>query len=760
MVRLHLTVKGIVQGVGFRPFVHLLAERLELAGWVLNSPAGVEIEVEGERAPQFLEELQRHPPILAVVERVEVEELPPLGLEGFAIRESLHEEEPVTLIPPDVAVCPDCLREMNDPADRRYRYPFLNCTNCGPRFTIIEHLPYDRRQTAMKSFPLCPDFAREYGDIHDRRYHAQPVACPRCGPQLELIEGDRHWEREEAMVRARQLLQEGKILAVKGLGGFHLACDATNEGAVCELRRRKGRPAKSMAVMVPSIVEARTVAEVSQSAENLLESWQRPIVLLPRKGNALAPSLAPDTGRIGLMLPYTPLHHLLLPGFRALVMTSANEPEEPLVATNAEAQEMLGGIADAILQHDRPIVQRLDDSVLASTDCGSMSRPLMVRRARGYAPGPFRLPRPFPSLLATGSELKNTFCLSKGETLFLSHHIGDLMNWETYQHFQRSIAHLEELYALQPEVVAYDLHPQYLATRYALSLPVARKIGVQHHHAHIAAVLFEAQDRGPVIGVACDGTGYGEDGAIWGMEFFSSTQGSSERLGQLAYVPMLGNEEAVRQPWRMAASQLFRALGEEAFPLLETLFPSFPASQWGILYRQWCSGFNAPLTSSAGRLFDAASALLGFNGRTTYEGQAAVRLEGLAGDASIATPLELPATSTIPFQLDPGPLLVELARRVLHGADRPALALGFHRSVSRAMLEGCRTIRAQRGLETVVLSGGVFQNMLLLEDLERLLRVDGFRLLLPSKLPLNDGGVSVGQAATAFARLEEEARCV
>lgn len=754
--RLHIHVEGIVQGVGFRPFVHLLAERLNLAGWVLNSSAGVEIEVEGERVQEFLEELRQRPPPLALLEQVEAEPLPPIGAQGFQILSSNDDEAPITLIPPDVATCPDCLREMNDPADRRYHYPFLNCTHCGPRFTIIERLPYDRARTAMKGFPLCPDCAREYADLRDRRYHAQPVACPHCGPRLKLIEGARHWDGEQALEGSRQLLEDGRILAVKGLGGFHLATDATCEEAVRRLRRRKGRPAKSLAVMVPSLTEAREIAELSPLAEELLLSWQRPIVLLPRREGILAPSIAPDNGWVGVMLPYTPLHHLLLPGFTALVMTSANESEEPIVAGNEEALTKLEGIADAFLLHDRPIIQRLDDSVQVIVG----SRPMMVRRARGYAPGPFRLARAFPPTLASGPELKNTFALSKRGVLFLSHHIGDLQNLETYQHYLRSIAHLEELYALEPEVVAHDLHPQYLSTRYALSLPAGRKVAVQHHHAHIAAVLFEAGEAGPAIGVACDGTGYGEDGAIWGMEFFLSSRGSSKRLGHLAYVPLLGSEEAVRQPWRMAASHLFAAIGEGALPLLVRLFPKQLPSTWEVLWRQWRAGFHSPPTSSAGRLFDAASALLGFPGAISYEGQAAIRLERLAeqGRHSPSIPLSLPIREGAPFLLDPSPLIVALAERVAadEAIDRSALAFGFHLALADAIVASSKRIRLEHSLSLVVLAGGVFVNVLLLQMTQEMLEAEGFRVLVPQRLPPNDGAIAVGQAVTAFARLEEE----
>jgi len=752
MVRLRIRAEGVVQGVGFRPFVHNLALKYNLKGWVLNSPSGVLIEVEGEEAPLFLRELQSNPPPLAVLESLKVEELEPAGYSEFQIRSSQTEEEPITLIPPDVATCEDCLREMKDPSDRRYRYPFINCTNCGPRFTIIESLPYDRSRTTMKEFVMCPDCEREYHDIQDRRYHAQPVACPRCGPRLSLKEKERILWEEEALNRAKDLLKQGKIIAIKGLGGFHLACDATQEQAVVELRKRKGRPSKALAIMVPSMEMAQNLARVSEEAQRELTSWRRPIVILPKREDApLAPSLSPDNNRIGIMLPYTPLHHLLLEDFQALVMTSANESGEPLVASNNEALEKLSHVADAFLWHDREIAQRLDDSVVASYPGGIQ----MIRRARGYAPSPFKLWADFPSVLATGAEMKSTFSLTKRNNLFLSHHIGDLENWESFDHFLQSLSHLKKLYQIDPEIVAYDLHPQYLATQYALSLKVSEKFPVQHHHAHIASVLFENQIFHPVIGIACDGTGYGDDGAIWGMEFFIADLRSYQRFGHLDYLPLLGGEKAIIFPWRMAVSHLLNAEGGSlTLPL--KVFPQIRRDKLEILEAQWRKGFGSPPTSSAGRLFDAVSAILGFKTEISYEGQAAIILEKEAEKGSKIVPLNFPNKEQDRFLLDPTPLIRELAYRRLKGEDPRDLALSFHEAFAQGILEGCRWGRERYGINQVALSGGVFQNVLLLTRLLEMLDKDGFKVLLPRKLPVNDGAISVGQVAVACAKLEEK----
>jgi len=752
MLRLRIRAEGVVQGVGFRPYVHHLALKYNLKGWVLNSPSGVLIEIEGERALLFLKELRENPPPLAILDSLETEELEPAGYTEFEIRSSQFEEEPITLIPPDVATCEDCLREMKDPGDRRYRYPFLNCTNCGPRFTIIEALPYDRARTSMKKFSMCPDCAREYQEITDRRYHAQPVACPECGPRLSLKEGEVFFFAEEALKRAKQLLKEGKILAIKGLGGFHLACDATKEEAVRTLRVRKGRPSKSMAIMVPFLEVAESLALIPEEAKKELTSWRRPIIIFPRKeGTKLAPSLSPDNNRIGIMLPYTPLHHLLMEDFQALVMTSANESGEPLVASNEEALTKLSQVADAFLFNDREIVQRLDDSVLSSYGKGIQ----MVRRARGYAPSPFKLWRNFPSVLATGAEMKNTFALTKKNYLFLSHHIGDIENWESYEHFLQSLSHLKDLYQIEPEIVAYDTHPQYLVAQYALSFPAAKKVPVQHHHAHIASVLFEHRIFQPVIGVACDGTGYGDDGAIWGMEFFIADLWSYRRFGHLDYLPLLGGEEAIRQPWRMAVSHLLNAeAGSLVLPL--KVFPEIGEEKMEVLEAQWRKGFGSPPTSSAGRLFDAISSILGLSKEISYEGQAAIILEREAEKGGNIIPLNFPNKEKESFLLDPAPMIRELSYRKLRGENPRDLALSFHEAFARGILEGCKWGRDRHSLSAVALSGGVFQNLLLLSFLLEMLEEEGFKVLLPRSLPVNDGAIAVGQAAIACAKWEEK----
>lgn len=753
MGRFRIRAEGIVQGVGFRPFIHNLALKYNLKGWVLNSPEGVLIEVEGEQVSHFLRDLKEDPPPLAVLESLEVEELEPFGYEDFQIRSSQVEEEPITLIPPDVATCDDCLREMRDPSDRRYRYPFLNCTNCGPRFTIIESLPYDRPRTSMKDFSMCPDCRREYEDIKDRRYHAQPVACPKCGPKLILKEKGVTLFGEEALKRAKALLKEGMILAIKGLGGFHLACDATKEEAVLRLRERKGRPHKALAIMVPNLETAENFSFLSPPGRKEISSWRKPIVICPKKeGIPLASSLSPDNNRIGIMLPYTPLHHLLLEDFSALVMTSANESGEPLISSNDEALEKLSHVSDAFLFNDREIIQKLDDSVIAIFPGGIQ----IIRRARGYAPSPFKLWGKFPSVLGVGAEMKNTFSLTKRDYLFLSHHIGDLENWESFEHFLSSLEHLKKLYRVEPEVIAYDLHPHYLVSQYARSLDTEVKMPVQHHHAHIASVLFENGEFGPVIGVCCDGTGYGEDGAIWGMEFLLSDLRSFVRFGHLEYVPLLGGEEAIRRPWRMAVSHLLNCEGG-SLVLPRKVFPDFEG-KLEVLERQWRKGFGAPLTSSAGRLFDSVSAILGFSGEITYEGQAAIVLERDAELGKKIFPLNFPNKSEEQFILDPSPLIREIAYRKLKGDDPRDLALSFHDAFARGVFEGCKWGRERFGIRKIALSGGVFQNLLLLSRLLEMLREDHFEVLLPKKIPFNDGGISVGQVAISCAKLEE--KCV
>ncbi len=779
--RQRITVQGIVQGVGFRPFVYALARRSGLTGFVFNDSRGVTIEVEGAAAALegFREALLTEAPPLARIEHCEVEELAPCHDRAFVIAHSREALERSALISPDTATCVDCLRELFDPQDRRYFYPFINCTNCGPRFTIIEDVPYDREQTTMRVFPMCEACRTEYEDPANRRFHAQPNACPRCGPQVALEVWDEALqlrltelgESERAPIEAAaRLLAEGAILAIKGLGGYHLACDALHAAAVQRLRRRKHREARPFALMVPDLETARRLCEISEQEAAVLESRRRPIVLLEQRADCLiAPGVAPGYRTLGLMLPYTPLHHLLLravaaclpPGrLPALVMTSGNVSEEPIAYRDDDARRRLAGIADGMLTHTRAIHIRCDDSVTRIVAGGEQ----LFRRSRGYVPEPislaFELPMP---LLACGGHLKNTFCLGKGRQALVGHHIGDLENLETLTSFREGILHFQRLFDISPEALAYDLHPDYLATKYAFDSPIAQKIGVQHHHAHIASVLAEHGLSGPVLGIAADGTGYGTDGAIWGGEILLADLRDFRRLAHLEYVPLPGGEQAVRQPWRMAAVYLARAYGESFLRLDIPFTQRLDRSTWRILAQMIARRLHAPLTSSLGRLFDAIAALLSVRDEVLYEGQAAVELEILAAEAA-QTEEEAPprlypyayySEAAGELQLDVAPLVRALVEDIQHGVAPAHIAWRFHRSIA-AMLAGvCERLRQQSGVAQVALSGGVFQNRLLLEHLLADLEQRGFVVYINRLVPPNDGGLSLGQMAVAAARLAE-----
>lgn len=763
--QIHIT--GIVQGVGFRPFVFGLARRLNLSGWVRNTSAGVDIEVDGtpESLDDFLYALKENAPPLARIDELEVTQKPPNGFAGFEILHSHSIQGAFQPISPDMSICEDCLEELFDPQDRRYRYPFINCTNCGPRFTIIKDIPYDRPNTTMADFLMCPDCAAEYHDPEDRRFHAQPVACPACGPQVWLeVEGQKNAHREDAIRATRKMLSQSKIVAIKGLGGFHLACDATDPQAVAELRRRKMRVDKPFALMLPDLATIERHCLVNPSERQLLESAQRSIVILDKRPDSpICKEVTPGQNTLGVMLPYTPLHYLLLErvqGFPdALVMTSGNLSEEPIATDNTEARQRLAGLADAFLMHDRDIYTRCDDSVVRAVETRSQESKRIypaiypLRRARGYTPYPILLPWNLPPLLATGTELKNTFCLTRERYAFLSHHIGDLENYETLRSFEDGIRHFEQLFRVQPEAFAYDLHPAYLATQYALSrskeenLPA---IGVQHHHAHIAACMAEhgLDENEPVIGVAFDGTGYGEDGAIWGGEFLLSTYANFERCYHLAYVPLPGGDTAVRQPWRMALTWLAHA-GLE----WETSLPPVTASpeQLQVLRHQIKTGLNAPYTSSMGRLFDAVAALLGIRQEVNYEAQAAIELEALAD------PQE---TGGYPWKISPGiidptPMIQSLIEDWRAGLAVESLAARFHNSVAGMIRLACKQIASQSGVSNIVLSGGVWQNRFLLKRTLQRLEKENFKVYLHRQTPTNDGGVALGQAMIAYHRLEK-----
>jgi len=750
--RVHIS--GIVQGVGFRPFVYQLAVQHKLSGWVRNTSAGVDIEVEGwsDHLDAFLSDLKSPPP-LARIDSFETSSGPLQGFETFEILASLPQPGSFQPISPDVAVCDDCRRELFDPSDRRFRYPFINCTHCGPRLTIIRDIPYDRPKTTMAGFPLCPECDSEYRDPLDRRFHAQPVACAVCGPHIWIDQpGGTRTFGEAALQAVRAALSEGKTAAIKGLGGFHLACDALNAEAVETLRRRKLRVEKPFAVMMADIDSVRRHCVLPEEAENLLTSRQAPIVLLDKRpDSAVVEAVAPGQKRLGVMLPYTPLHLLLLEqtdGFTdVLVMTSANLSEEPIVFRNDEVDSRLGNLADVYLLHDREIHTRCDDSVSMLLE----GAPYLTRRSRGYAPDPVRLAEKFPPVFAAGAEMKNTFCLTRDSYAFLSHHIGDMENYETLTAYEEAVDLYQRLFRIRPEILAADLHPDYMATRYAEQraqqegLPLIR---VQHHFAHIVSCMAEHQlpaDE-PVIGVAFDGTGYGLDGAIWGGEFLLADQADFRRALHLRYTPLPGGDAAVKAPWRMALSWL-RTCG---IPWEADLPPVRAAGGQALklLGQQLELGLNAPLTSSMGRLFDAAAALIGLREEINYEAQAAVELESLA-DAD--------ETGSWPFsisrqEIDPGPMFAGLLQDLRAGVPKPVLAARFHNTAAAMVLEGCIRLRAEKGLGRVVLSGGVWQNVTLLCTAQEMLERSGFDVLLQRQVPANDGGLSLGQEMIAARR--------
>jgi hydrogenase maturation protein HypF len=773
-----VSVRGVVQGVGFRPFVYRLAHDLGLAGWVLNDSGGVEIEVEGPETAleAFLNDLSAQAPPLARIVSVESTEATPCGYTAFEIRHSVAQEGRYQLISPDIATCADCQRELMDPTDRRYRYPFTNCTNCGPRFTIIRDIPYDRPLTTMHPFAMCPACRREYDDPLDRRFHAQPNACPVCGPHIWLeragMPGRTLAEQDAAMRLAGQLLRAGEVLALKGLGGFHLACDATNATAVQALRVRKGRRAKALAVMMATLDDVRRHCHTTHVEEKLLVSQQCPIVLLRwREDSPVVPDVAPGNLYLGVMLPYTPLHHILLRDVdRPLVMTSGNLSEEPIAQSNEEAHRRLGHLADAFLLHDRDIYARYDDSVLFAPELAPrlphVQRTQPIRRSRGYAPFPVRLPFKARQTLATGAELKNTFCLTRDDFAFLSQHIGDMENLETLEHFQTSIILLQHLFRIEPELIAYDLHPDYASTKYALSRASTAEsvltnqrnksllVPIQHHHAHIAACLVDnewSQDDESVIGVAWDGTGYGPDGRIWGGEFFVGSYHGLDRVAHLEYMPMPGGDAAIRNPWRLALGYV-HVLGGKAPDL-----PGIGEQERRIVLQQLSRGLNTPLTSAAGRLFDAIAAFVGIRHQVTYEAQAAIELEMRAtrwansqrvGDGPSPYPFDV-EQSAKGMVVRLGKLFQAVQTDLEDGVDPSQIGWRFHRTAAEVIISLCQKISSATSLRTVALSGGCFQNRLLLRLTVPRLEASGFRVLLHRRVPCNDGGISLGQAALA-----------
>lgn len=749
----HIKVFGIVQGVGFRPFIYQLAMRHGLCGWVRNTSGCVEIEAEGPAISLegFVRDIEYHPPPAAHVQRLEFNVLPPKDLDGFHIIASLPLSGEYQLISPDLATCNDCRGEILDPSNRRYRYPFTNCTNCGPRFTIITDIPYDRPRTTMQSFTMCSDCQREYDDPSDRRFHAQPNACPVCGPKIRLVDPQGKEIPSDPLGQMVTVLKNGSIVAMKGLGGFLLVCDATNEDAVLRLRTRKRRPSRPFAIMLRELAEIKNYCSVSSAEEALLGSPAAPIVLLKTRSKVLAPSVAPGLDYLGVMLPYTPLHHILMQeADRPLVMTSGNISDEPIAQDNAEALSRLGNIADFFLLHDRGIYVRYDDSVAMCIN----DKPSLMRRARGYAPYPIRLSCKAPHILACGAELKNTFCLTRDNYAFLSQHIGDLENSTTTANYEELIEVYKRLFRTTPEVIACDLHPDYLSTQYAqgaATRSTLKLLPVQHHHAHIASLLAEHGYRESVIGVVFDGTGYGTDGAIWGGEFLSANLRGFQRLAHLEYLPLPGGDAATRNPYRIAAAYLYRLLGEAGLASATKLV-GINQTELEVIKTQLDRKLNTPLTSSAGRLFDAIAALLGIRGTIDYEAQAAIELEMAAASCELNNehlyPFEVTAAEDVTIVR-----LMPVFRAIMADIDaghRPAeIARRFHYSAAFMIADVCRRLSDKVNITTVGLSGGCFQNRLLLEETMAALRREGFEVLIHRQVPPGDGGISLGQAAVA-----------
>ncbi|MCC6605797.1 MAG: carbamoyltransferase HypF [Anaerolineae bacterium] len=758
-VRRRLTVTGVVQGVGFRPFVYGLALQHGLTGFVGNDSGGVFIEVEGggTAVAHFHHTLIHQPPPLAQIEHVTSQDLPTQGSLSFVIVHSQAQAAANTLISPDICLCDDCYRELFDPHNRRYRYPFINCTNCGPRFTIIKDIPYDRPLTTMADFAMCPACQAEYNNPLDRRFHAQPNACPVCGPQVWLEGGEplaMDGERlsvvgNEAVLAAQRLLAAGQIVAVKGLGGFHLACDATSDAALALLRARKGRVDKPFAVMARDVAAVRQFAHLSPAEEALLTSKERPILLLDQKeANALSPLVAPGNNTIGVMLPYTPLHYLLLEDLPLatshlplLVMTSANYSNEPIVKDNDEARERLATLADAFLMHNRAIYGRCDDSVVRVVGNAFTDHLLPLRRSRGYAPFPVKLPFRVPPTLAVGGELKATFCLAKGEYGYMSQHIGDMENWETLQAFETAVSHYQAIFRAVPERLVCDLHPGYLSTRWAQEQTAVPVIAVQHHHAHIASVMAEHRLDGqtPVIGFSFDGTGYGSDGAVWGGELLLADYRGFTRAAHLKYVPLVGGDVAVKRPYRLALAHLHAAglAWDDDLPCVAAC----PPDEQRVLRQMLAKQINSVPTSSMGRLFDAVAALLGVRQVVTYEGQAAIELEVMAA-RDVTTQYHFGLNGE---EIDPAPVLADMVRDLRAGVAAAVIAARFHNAVADLIVQLSLQMRRTHGLNQVALSGGVFQNVTVLDTAVQRLRQHDFAVLTHHLVPPNDGGLALGQ---------------
>ncbi len=760
--RKRILVQGVVQGVGFRPFVYQTATSLGLNGFVFNSSSGVTVEIEGRASAldEFCSTLKNDPPELAEVTEISASEIEVQGGEGFSILGSREVSGAFALIPPDAGTCGECWRDFGDPVNRRFGYPFTNCTHCGPRYSIIRDIPYDRASTTMAAFTMCGECQAEYEDPGDRRFHAQPNACAVCGPSLSLMEGDVPFAGRDSLAlihQTRKLLRAGKIVAVKGLGGFLLACDATNDVAVAELRRRKRRPHKPFALMVRDLDAARNLCRLTAADEAALLHPRRPIVILARlPGGPLSQSLAPGDNTLGVMLPYTPLHYLLFsdspnlePESAALVMTSGNLSEEPIVVSNQEALQQLGGVADCFLLHNRHIFTRVDDSVTRTFE----GRERVLRRSRGFAPQGIDLGIEMKEVLAFGGELKNTFCLTKGRYAILSQHIGDLENYETMRFFEETLDRMKHVFKVVPRAAAYDLHPGYMSTRMAAASGIARRIGVQHHHAHIASCMAENHLRGKVLGVALDGTGFGTDGRIWGGEFMVADFAGFTRRAHLRNVLLPGGDAAVRQPWRMALSYL-RDTFEQQIPDSLRCFQGIDEKQVALVDTMLARRIQTVETSSCGRLFDAVAAMLGLAPEVTFEGQAAIALEA-AAEAGIEDRYEFEIEQSEPAILDFRPVIVSIVRDISSGRRLGEISARFHNTLSAAIGKVCSRIGASDAVDRVCLSGGSFQNLYLLGRTVVELRRRGFDVFLHAQVPANDGGLSLGQAVVVNEHLRQ-----
>ena len=754
-MRKAIEIAGIVQGVGFRPFIYRLATENNLTGFITNTEAGVSIEVEGaaEAVAAFLARLPKEVPPLARMTSMVVADRPSNYDVEFCILPSRSGEERRVLIAPDVAICSDCLRELLNPADRRFHYPFINCTNCGPRYTIVRDIPYDRAKTSMAVFPMCPDCQREYDDPRDRRFHAQPNACWNCGPHVELWDSaGQRIEVADPILKAIELLAAGEIVAVKGLGGFHLAVDAMNEASVARLRERKRRVEKPFAIMAAALAGVEELCRLDDASRNLLQTPAHPIVLLKNKQpERLAPSVAPFNRDLGVFLPYTPLHHLLFAGkrFSALVMTSGNISEEPIAIDNAEAVERLRGLADYFLVHNREILLRADDSVLRVA--GRRAR--QVRRSRGYVPAPIFLKEELPPVLAVGGELKNTICLTRGREAFLSQHIGDLENLESYKFFESTVAGLKRILEVEPQILAYDLHPDYFSTRWALKQAGMACVGVQHHHSHIASCMAENHLDGRVIGFALDGTGYGLDGNVWGGEVLVGDYRGFERLAHLDYIPMPGGSAAIIEPQRMAISYLFQHFGREFWGLEIPFVRALDRPRTETLLRLIERGVNSPLTSSTGRLFDAVAAMAGVRERVNYEAQAAIELEAAleetGGGNGYLFAIRDEGGAWI---IETRPMFLSLAQDIREGVPTGVISFRFHLGLVDVLARTAELVLGRTGLDRVCLSGGSFQNCFLAEHLQARLEREGFQVFTHAEVPCGDGGISLGQALVAAHR--------